>query len=103
MIVLAELTIYPVDRAESLSPYVARCVDVIDTSGLAYRCHAMGTVVEGELDRVMDVVRRCFEVLATDCRRIECDLRIDYRQDCAGRIDTKVASVEQQLGRPLSK
>lgn len=103
MIVLAELTIYPVDRGESLSPYVARCVDVVDSSGLAYRAHAMGTVLEGELDQVLDVLRRCFDVLAADCRRIQCDLRLDYRRDHTGRIDAKVASVEQQLGRQISK
>jgi len=102
MTVLAELTIFPLDKGESLSPYVARCLDVVASSGLDYRCHAMGTVLEGELDEVLGVVRRCFEALA-DCRRIECELRLDYRRDRTGRIDAKVASVQQKLGRPLAK
>jgi uncharacterized protein (TIGR00106 family) len=101
MIVLAELTLYPLDKGESLSPYVARCIDVIDSSGLTYRCHAMGTVVEGELDDVLTVAQRCFEALAADCNRIELGLKIDYRKDRTGGIDAKIASVEQKLGRPL--
>ena len=103
MSVLAELTIYPLGKGESLSPFVARCVEVIDSSGLAYRCHAMGTVLEGELDEIIEVVRRCFDALAVDCDRIECELRLDYRRDRTGRIDAKVSSVEKHLGRELSK
>lgn len=101
MSVLAELRLYPLDKGESLSPYVARCLDVIDSSGLAYRCEAMGTVLEGDLDHVLDVTRRCFDALAIDCDRIELELTIDYRKGQTGRIDAKVASVEQKLGRPL--
>jgi uncharacterized protein (TIGR00106 family) len=103
MIVLAELTLYPLDKGESLSPYVARCLDVIDSSGLVYRCHAMGTVLEGELDDVLAVVRRCFETLAVDCNRIELGLKIDYRKGRTGGINAKVASVEEKLGRRLCK
>jgi uncharacterized protein (TIGR00106 family) len=103
MIVLAELTLYPLDKGESVSPYVARCLDVINSSGLAYRCHAMGTVLEGDLDDVLAVARRCFEALAVDCNRIELALKIDYRKGPTGRIDAKIVSVEQKLGRRLCK
>lgn len=101
--VVAEISIYPLDKGVSLSQYVARCVQVIDQSGLDYRCHAMGTVLEGSLDQILDVVRKCFDVLQTDCDRIECYLRLDYRKGYTGRIEAKVASVEARLGRPVKK
>lgn len=101
--VVAEISIYPLDKGVSLSQYVARCVQVIDQSGLDYRCHAMGTVLEGSLDQILDVVRKCFDVLQTDCDRIECYLRLDYRKGYSGRIEAKVASVEARLGRPVKK
>jgi uncharacterized protein YqgV (UPF0045/DUF77 family) len=44
---------YPLDKGASLSPYVARSLDIIDRSGLEYRCHAMGTTIEGEFDDAM--------------------------------------------------
>jgi uncharacterized protein (TIGR00106 family) len=90
---------YPLDKGASLSPYVARSLDIIDRSGLEYRCHAMGTTIEGEFDDAMAVVRQCFEAMAADCGRIECSIKIDYRKGYRGRLDSKVTSVEQKLGR----
>lgn len=101
--VLLDLSIYPIGKGESLSRYVARCIDVIDRSGLPYRCHAMGTEIEGEFDAVMAVVRQCFDALAADCHRISCSLKLDYRKDAHNRLDGKIASVEAKLGRPVQK
>ncbi len=101
--VLLDLTIFPLDKGASMSPYVARCLDVIDRSGLAYRCHAMGTTIEGEYDQVMNVAKQCFEALAADCDRIECSMHLDYRKGYSDRLVGKVASVEQKLGRTLRK
>jgi uncharacterized protein (TIGR00106 family) len=101
--VLLEFSMYPLDKGESLSPYVARSLDIIDRSGLEYRCHAMGTILEGEIDQVMEVVRQCFQAMAADCHRIECSIRLDYREGRQGRLTAKVASVEEKLGRPVKK
>ena len=78
--VLLEFSMFPLDKGESLSQYVARSIDIIDRSGLAYQTHAMGTVLEGEIDQVLDVVRRCYEAMAADCNRIECSIKIDSRK-----------------------
>ena len=100
---LLDFSMFPLDKGESLSPYVARILDIVDRSGLPYRCHSMGTTIEGDLDRVLDVVRQCFQALAADCGRIECSVKIDYRQGRANRLEGKVASVEAKLGRPVRK
>ncbi len=101
--VLLEFSMFPLDQGESLSPFVARSLDIIDRSGLDYRCHAMGTTLEGEFDEVIDVVKQCFEAMAADCRRIECSIKIDYRAGHQGRLESKVASVEKKLGRAVRK
>ncbi|MGQ9606164.1 MAG: MTH1187 family thiamine-binding protein [Thermogutta sp.] len=101
--VLLEFSMYPLDRGESLSSYVAPSLDIIDKSGLDYQCHAMGTTIEGEYDQVMDVVRRCFQRMAEDCNRIECIIKLDYRRGQSGRLRAKVAGVEAKLGRPVKK
>lgn len=101
--VLLEFSIFPLDKGESLSRYVARSLEIIDSSGLDYRCHAMGTCLEGEFDQVMDVVKRCFQTMAADCRRVECSIKIDYREGSTNRLEAKVASVEEKLGRPVKK
>ncbi len=98
---LAELSIWPMDKGESVGRYVARCLDVIDRSGLPYRLGPLGTTIEGEWDEVMRVVTQCYEALATDCHRITATLKLDWRQGQAGRIESKIQSVENHLGRKL--
>jgi uncharacterized protein YqgV (UPF0045/DUF77 family) len=41
--------------------------------------------------------------MSADCGRVECSIKIDYRQGHSGRLDGKVASVEEKLGRPLKR
>ena len=101
--VVLEFSIFPLDKGESLSRYVAGSLDIIDASGLDYRCHAMGTLLEGEFDQVIDVVRKCFQRMSADSERIECSIKLDYRAGRTGRLDSKVASVEEKLGRPVKK
>jgi len=40
-----------------------------------YRLNPMGTVLEGDYDEVMKVVRECFLELKKDCRRISVSIR----------------------------
>lgn len=100
---LLEFSMSPLNKGESVSPYVARSLEVIEQSGLDYRLHAMGTIIEGELEELLTVLRNCFEVMAGDCDRITCSAKFDYRQGHQGRLDSKVASIEDKLGRKLKK
>jgi uncharacterized protein (TIGR00106 family) len=99
--VVLEFSIFPLDKGESVSAYVARCVAIVESSGLDHQTHAMGTLLEGEYDQVMDVVRQCFQALAADCHRIECMVKLDYRRGHQGRLKSKVDSVEQKIGHPI--
>ena len=100
--VLLEFAMYPVGQGESLSPYVARSLDIIDKSGVAYQLTPMGTILEGEWAEVMTVVTACFEAMRADCPRVEVALKVDYRAGDGSRLAAKIASVEDKLGRKLS-
>ena len=50
----------------------------------------------------MSVVTACFEALKTDCPRIATQIKVDYRAGDESRMKSKIASVENQLGRKLS-
>src|SRR3954453_858347 len=99
--VLLDFSMTPLDKGESVSPYVARCLEVVAASGLDYRLHAMGTTLEGDLEQVLAVVRRCFEALAPDCDRISCSIKMDYRKGPGGRLEGKVQKVQALTGRAL--
>lgn len=99
---LAEFSIWPMDKGESVSPYVARCLDIVDRSGLPYKLGPLGTCIEGEWAEVMVVIQKCYEVLAADSNRIACMVKMDWRRGQTGRLTSKVAAVEQKVGRKLS-
>ncbi len=99
--VLLEFSMSPLGQGESVGKYVARSLDIIDKSGVDYRLNPMGTVLEGEWDEVMAVVKRCYQRMKRDCNRISCSIKIDYRKGPAGRLSSKVASVERRLKRKV--
>lgn len=103
VMVLLEMSIVPFGKGESVSEYVAQCVDLVDQSGLDYRLHAMGTVVEGELPEVLALMQRCIEKMAEHSDRVSCSAKLDYRKGSQGRLSGKVDSVEQKLGRQIRR
>jgi uncharacterized protein (TIGR00106 family) len=101
--VMLEFSIFPVDKGASLSPYVSRCVDIVDKSGVPYKINPMGTVLEGDWDSVFGVVKRCYDELSKDCGRISISIKVDARKERTGALDGKVNSIESKLGRELKK
>ena len=99
--VLLEFSMTPLGKGESVGEYVARCVEVVAASGLDYRLHAMGTVLEGEWDEVFAVVRRCYEELSRDCDRVTCSIKVDARRGPGGRLASKVESVQRRVAGRL--
>lgn len=99
--VLLEFSMSPLGKGESVGKFVSRSLDIIDKSGVDYRLNPMGTVLEGEWDDVMDVVRQCYERMRKDCDRVSCTIKIDYRKGHTGRLSGKTASVEKRLKRKL--
>ncbi|HEV2688576.1 MAG TPA: MTH1187 family thiamine-binding protein [Bryobacteraceae bacterium] len=98
---LAEISMWPMDKGESVGHYVARLLDVIDRSGLPYKLGPLGTCIEGDFDAVMAVIKQCHEALAADCNRIACTIKMDWRKGSVGAMEKKVKSVEQKVGRKL--
>ena len=103
---LAELEIIPIGtNTVSLSSVLAEVARLIDRSGLDYRVGAMGTVVEGEWDRIMVLAKQCHQVVLGSTGRVLTTIRIDDRNDRpgTGRITQKVQSLETKVGKPLRK
>ena len=100
--VLLEFSMSPFDKGESLSLYVARILDIIDKSAVAYRLTPMGTIMEGEYEPLMKVVEQCFRELQKDCKRISVNLKIDYRAGNESRLNSKVRRIENILNRELN-
>ena len=97
---VVEVTIIPIGTATpSLSQYVADCVRILESAtGVDYRLNAMGTVLEGDLDRVLAVVRQMHEHPFTQgVQRVTTTVRIDDRRDKGLTMSGKVEAVERIL------
>ncbi len=100
---IVEFSVVPIGRGEELAGPVARILDLIDRSGLPYQLTAMGTLVEGDWDEVLGLVRRCHEAMRDGSGRVYTHIAIDDRPGASGRITGKVRDVEKVLGRSLKK
>jgi uncharacterized protein (TIGR00106 family) len=101
--VLLEMSVVPLGVGESVSRYVAQCIDLVDQSGLDYELHSMGTIVEGELTDVLALMQRCIEKMAEHSDRVSCSAKLDFRKGASGRLQGKIASIERHLGREVKK
>ncbi|MGA1794750.1 MAG: MTH1187 family thiamine-binding protein [bacterium] len=100
---LAEFSIIPVGEGESLSGLVSLAVEIVHNSGLEYRVNPMGTVVEGDWDEVMGLIRRCHEAVRKEGCRVVTTITIDDRSDSGSRIGRKLQSLEDTIGHALKK
>ncbi len=101
---IAEFSIVPLGIGESLSESVAEVIRIVDESGLTYRTNAMGTVVEGEWESVMEVIKRCHDAALKSAPRVTSRINIDVRPEkAAGRMESKLDAVESVLNRKIKR
>jgi uncharacterized protein (TIGR00106 family) len=100
---LAEFSVLPLGKGESVSQYVAECLKIVESSGLDYRINPMGTVLEGDYDAVMGAIKACHMRVMELCPRVITSIKIDDRKDKEGMLGSKIASVEKILGKELRK
>jgi len=94
---IAEFSIVPIGVGESLSAHVARAFEVIESSGVAYEHHAMGTNLEGDWDEVMAVIKACRDRLLETSNRVSLSIKIDDRVGVTDGLLRKVASAKQRM------
>ena len=99
--VLAEFSMFPTDKGESVSKYVSQVLDTIDKSGIAYQLTPMGTVLEGTWDEVFEVITSCFKVLEPQSNRINTQIKVDFRKGDESRMKSKIKSIESKLNREI--
>lgn len=99
MSVLTELSIFPLDKTGSLSPYVSRVIDLIRRSGHEYKLNPMGTVFEtSDLRTAHQMIEEAYALLETDCERVYLTVKIDIKKNAINSINTKLASIEEKIG-----
>lgn len=98
---IVEVSVVPLGTGDtSLSAYVAGAVDVLQASGLSYELTAMGTIIYGGLDRILETVRAMHEsCFRRGVQRVLTQIKIDDRRDRASTPQDKVRSVLEKTKR----
>ena len=94
--VIAEVTVVPLGTATtSLSYYVAACLDTIKKApDISYQLTAMGTIIQGPLERVLELAQKMHEVpFAIGAKRVATTINIDDRRDKPATIEGKVKAI----------
>lgn len=89
-------TVTPTADAE-MADAVTEAVRVVRESGLPNETNAMFTLVEGEWDEVMAVIKRATDAVVAVSPRVSLVIKADIRPGHAGQITQKVESVETRL------
>ncbi|NBD23282.1 MTH1187 family thiamine-binding protein [Paenibacillus glycinis] len=98
---IVQVTIVPLGtESTSVGAYVASVVHVLREAKekIRYQLTPMSTIIEGELDDLLAVVRRMHEVpFASGALRVSTSITIDDRRDKQGTMEQKLRSVEEKL------
>jgi uncharacterized protein (TIGR00106 family) len=95
---IAEFSICPMGT-EHMSTDVAKVVEILAQSGLPYWLGPMGSCVEGSLDEVLSVVRRCHEMTRGKHDRVITTIVIDDRGRYPHHLRDRVGCVESMVWR----
>ena len=97
---IAEVSVVPLGtKTASVSQYVAWAVRLLEQEkGIQYQTTAMGTILQGDLDRILAVVRKMHEAtFGEGVVRVITTVKIDDRRDKAQGIEEKVGSLKRKL------
>ncbi|MBK3332011.1 MTH1187 family thiamine-binding protein [Persephonella atlantica] len=104
MSVLVEFSMFPTDKGESVSRYVSRIIKMIDQTGIPYRLTPMGTVFEvNSIEEALEIINSAYKQLEPDCNRVYSVVKFDIRKGRTGRLEQKIKSVEEKLGKKVKK
>ncbi len=98
---LAHVQIVPIGTGEELKELIARAVKIIHDSELNYQLTSMGTIIEGDWDEVMALIKKCHLAIREHADRVATYIDIDDRAGLENRLKGKVLEVEYAVGGPL--
>ena len=94
---IAEFTVVPLDRGAHLSKWVAPILGIVSDSGVSYQFTAMVTILEGDWDEVMGVIKACRDALLEASGRVSLSIKIDDRKGTRDRLAHKVESARRKM------
>lgn len=89
--------ITPLGIGDEVGQAVSEAVRIVRASGLPNKTDAMFTIIEGEWDEVMGVVKQAVEAVLAVAPRASVVLKADIRPGVTDAMTSKVDSLESYL------
>jgi len=99
---IVQVSIIPLGtKTTSISSYVAGALKVLQNQrSVKYKLTPMGTILEGDLNKVLSMVRKMHEsVFEEGVQRVVTIVNIDDRRDKRATMESKISAVEDKLRR----
>lgn len=94
MKVIVDLCIVPIGVGTSLSKYISICVEKIKKAELKYILCPNGTSIEGDWDKVFEVIKECHQSLHDmNIPRIHTSIKLGTRTDKNQSLEDKISSI----------
>lgn len=100
---MVQFSILPISDQTSISEAVATALKIVQGSGLEYKLTPMGTLLQGEWNEVMAVVKQCHDAVHEDFDRVMTHIKIDDNKNSGHSFDDKIKSVEEKAGVEFKK
>ena len=102
---IIEISVMPLGtKTPSIGQYVAEAIRVLEREKINYELTSMGTVIEGDVDRILSVVGKMHQAVFTGgVLRVVTTIKIDDRRDKPATRESKVKSVKERLKRQETK
>ncbi|UCE78686.1 MAG: MTH1187 family thiamine-binding protein [Nitrospiraceae bacterium] len=100
---LAGFSIIPIGVGSSIGDQLAVALKIVDESGLPYKAGPMNTVIEGEWEEIIPLIKKCRDAIMEKEDRVVISITIDDRKGKLNMIEEKLSSVEKRLGKSLKK
>jgi len=100
MSVLVNFAMFPTDKGDSVSEYVSKIIALVKNSNYPWKLNPMGTVFETEtLHEAMDLLEKSYQILEPYSERVYATINLDIRKGKSGRLEQKIKSVEDKIGK----
>jgi len=98
MSVLIEFAMFPTDKGDSVSEFVAPIIKNIIGSGFPHQLTAMGTIIETTtLEEALAIVNQSYNILEPISERVYSSIKLDIQKNKDNRLKSKVKSIKDKL------
>lgn len=99
--VTISFSVVPQAKTNHVYTVVDKAIEVVQQSGVRYEVGAMETTMEGELDQLLDIIKRAQQAcIDAGAEEVITSIKIHYRPSTGVTIDEKIWKYRDEYEKP---